>query len=343
MASGAALDADGSAFYALYHLDPDVGRPRQRFLAWAAELHDALEQVADAEDPIEVLFGLDVRRLTFMLEGLLRTYRRRYGKPIKKRLQAVKALEDQLGAVDYAQAMLDAGREAQVPKKAVRYLEKSLRKSRKELLRMLEDGWVPDANGRVPGIAKLVRTLKHITWESREEDLATLRGALARRLEKVAAAEYDMRDLEEGIHELRRQLRWLPICLTALDGVARLDDDLNPVAEYAPLLRDPLAQSLFAQLPASGAEPDPFPLSRSLFVANTKLIGDLGDLKDDLQVIQALTRACKESGVARKSKEARAMALHHLGKAPEDVARTYRKKVQANARRLSKRRGPSRS
>ncbi len=307
----------------IYGVASDVGRPRGRILSWAAGLHEALVAARASEDAVDYMMGNDTRRYLFMLEGLLRLYRQRYGKVIDKQLIATKAFEDQLGAVDYAICMRAHGAELDLPKKTRKWLAKQLDRARRDTLELVEKRWLPDEDGESPGLAKLLRKLLAVEWDDYEADKTYLRGELARRLRKVHEANYDMADLEEGIHELRRQLRWLPIYLTALDGFAELAAELSPVPEYEPLLSDSLVSSPFAQLTASEAETGPVPLSQSLYVANTKMIAELGDLKDELQLVHGMAAALAQSGEAKSRKKAKKKALKLLGKTSADEERIY--------------------
>ena len=159
-------------------------------------------------------------------------------------------------------------------------------------------------------------------------DVDFLRHEIARRLEKLQTRELDMEKLEKGIHELRRQLRWFPIYLTALDGIAVLDNGRNPIPEYESLLRDPVAESAYALLPSSNREPVPFPISRSAFVANTKYVAELGDLKETGQLIDALVRALRLSGAVAGKKKARKRALRILGITPEEAEHVHERSAE---------------
>ncbi len=311
--------SDVAALLASYGIDASMARPRERILQWAVGLQEKLSGQSDPLALVDRLLEVDARRNLFMLEGAFRLYKKRYDDPIKEQLAAVKAVEDQIGAVDYALAMRDAGRGAGLPDRALAFLEAEVQGARQDLGALLADGWMPDADGRIPGIADLLETVTGLDWDGYADDRKYLRKELSRRFDKVAGADYDMDALEEGVHELRRQIRWFPIYFSALDGVAVLDDTRNPIPEYEPLLRDPIADSKYAKLPVSNEEPNPFRISKSLYLANTKQIGELGDLKDDGQVIEGLAHALEQSGVANSSQEARALALEHLGKTEADL------------------------
>lgn len=297
-------------------------RPLARVLRWCAELDASAaglpRDASDAELVAEVL-RLDLRRHFFMLEGLSRLYRSRFGAPIEKVLDRVKAMEDRIGAVDYEASMLEAALPVEFPKRATRYLERRLAKATAALAKRLRKRWVPDRDGAVRGVSTLVRRLTALAWDEPVDDRTYLCGEIASELCEIQRTEYDMAELEAGLHEFRRDVRWFPIYCTALHGFARLDDRLNPIPEYASLLEDPVASTAYAQLAASADEPEPVVLSRSLFIANTKCIADLGDLKDRGQVVEGLARALRTSGVERTHKKARARVRSLLGLSKRDL------------------------
>jgi hypothetical protein len=70
-----------------------------------------------------------------------------------------------------------------------------------------------------------------------------------------------------GLHELRRQLRWLPIFAVSLDGLVITSDEHNPVKEYRALASSAVAESPYARLPEPIREDRPIAISRSLFLA----------------------------------------------------------------------------
>lgn len=311
-----------------------AGRPRERILRWTADLQDALVAAAAvAVAGRQHLFHSDndTRRILFMLEGLLRLYAKRYGKRIERRLVAVKAFEDQLGAVDHAATLLAAACDVRLPKKTIRHLDKELKSARRRLEKILRKRWTLDKAGRASGIAKIIAAVTRKGWDDYDTDRAYLRAELARRLAKVEKTRYDMKDLEEGIHELRRQIRWLPIYLTALDGFVCLDDNRNPVAAYTTLLDSPIATSKYAHLSISDREPSPLKLSRSLFVANTRAIEQLGEHKDRGQLIDGLAAALHESGAAKSRKKGLEKALAALGATREEARGLHERCIEIYA------------
>lgn len=305
-----------------YGVRAPATRPRARFHRWLTELHDALVALPTTSrkrDVVQPAFDADVRRIAFMLEGLYRVYVGCDGGRFDKGLSQVKRLEDTLGRVDYCRAMHAAAVEARLPVDAIAWLAQRVKGAEKALGKRIAKRWRPDADGRIRGVAKLVERLEAAPLDDEAADRTYLALTIADEMDRVGRRQYDLDELEAGVHEFRRDIRWFPIYFTALDGFAALDDTLNPIEAYESLLKDPAAESPYARLAASPDEPDPVRLSRSLYVANTKWIAELGDLKDRGQTIEGLAHALRESGTVRKRSKATDRALEALGLSHNDL------------------------
>ena len=148
-------------------------------------------------------------------------------------------------------------------------------------------------------------------------------------LDDIDDTDYDMFDLQgqDGLHDFRRDLRWLPIFAEALDGLFVLDKGHNPVKEYEKLLisdpADPdfvsdLSTSKYVRLPDAELEDKPVKMSLSLYTANMKGVLDFGKLKDRGEAIENIAHALVHGGDAEDLEEALPVAMDLLGK-PRDT------------------------
>jgi hypothetical protein len=219
--------------------------------------------MAALSDDVAQLLAVDARAHVFMIQALLRLYEDcGKAKDVEKRLKQVKELEDALGAVTYANDMQAAGAKAD-PKKATQ-----------ALLDVLHDGWLTGKRARQ--LTELFSSMDVL--HDVDKDRAFVKTALAALAKKIEKADLDMNDLEEGIHELRRKLRWLPITMMALDGLVVLDPSRDPLPELAALKQLPIATSRFGMLPKP--EANGILLPQSLFLELSRVIAALGDIKD---------------------------------------------------------------
>lgn len=290
-----------------------VGRAFERFLIHAGRLQESLELNADKllDDP-KVAEG--VRKHLFMLQGLVRLYDGRGpDKKMDKALERIKEFEDVIGAFGYACDMRAAAAGAAgVPAAATAELEAAVDDARAKLAAVVDE-WRPGKGGRSERLDDLVDTFAKIDFGSAKDDVKFVRRALAELCRKVAKKDLDMGDLEGGVHELRRQLRWLPISLIALEGLVTLDtESKGPIAAFEKLKSDPVAQSPFARLPVTEGDKAHIEIPWTLFLALSKAIGDLGKIKDVGQQVEGLAHALQGSGM--KAADAERAAEQAFGK-----------------------------
>ncbi|OGQ25105.1 MAG: hypothetical protein A2138_24675 [Deltaproteobacteria bacterium RBG_16_71_12] len=304
---------DAARALALYRPNAtSVGRAFERFLIHAGRLQLELEHNADKmlDDP---KVAERVRKHLFMLQGLVRLYDGRGpDKKMDKALTRIKELEDAIGAFGHACDMRAAAAGAkQVPPEATAHLEREVGKARKDLAALVEE-WRPGQGGRSERLDDLVDTAAKIDFGSAKDDVKFVRKALADVCRSIADKHLDMGDLEGGVHELRRQLRWLPITMIALEGLITLDvEGKGPIPAFERLKHDPVAQSPFARLPVTDADRAHVEIPWTLFLALSKAIGDLGKIKDGGQQIEGLAEALLHGGSSKGA--AQAVAERVLG------------------------------
>jgi hypothetical protein len=197
--------------------------------------------------------------------------------------------------------------------------------ARAELIEQLKAHWLPLPDGTIPVFRAICTTLVALDFEGYTQDRRSLIREIRSWLQKVADTPLDMYVLQgnHGLHELRRQLRWLPILAVSLDGLVVTSAKRNPIKEYRALLTSEVADSPYARLPEPMREDKPIKISRSLFLAAIDLISRLGELKDAAEEVQGLEHALIGGGVARTSRAARVRALSLLGRTPEQELESH--------------------
>lgn len=295
-----------------YGVDGKAPRPLERVLVHAAKIHGIVTSERDSKVLLDKVMAGDLRRFVFLLEGMGKLYGKRYGEAEEVYVSA-KRLEDSLGAVSATRTNLAYARQVKAPADVLTQLETQERAAVDALQRLLEKEWMPDAKGRVPALKDLMKGWGEAEWDDYVDDKKVVRQELIRRLEKLADTSYDMNDLQGGLHELRRQLRWFPIYAEGVNGLVQLDTGRNPVAAYAPMLSTELASSKYVQLPDDSREVGALQISKSLYTALMQLTLDLGALKDTGEPLEALWHAYMATGRAGTLDEARAQVATHLG------------------------------
>lgn len=315
-------------FMQRYGMEGVAPRPLERVLVHAAKIHDIIAAGGTNLDAlVEHVMKVDLRRQVFLLEGVSKIYDRRYDEAGDVNKDA-KKLEDALGTLSETRSNLAYGRTVHAPADVIAHLEKAERDARNDLKKLLKDDWMPDDKGRIPALDDLADEWGDAdTWDDYAKDKKYLRNELVRRLVKVSDTDFDMNQLETGIHELRRQLRWFPIYTESLNGLLQLDTSKNPVAHYKPMLDVQLATSKYVDLPDDSREVDAIRISKSLYTALMQLTLDLGGVKDAGEPFEALLAAYVETGRARDDKDARAQVYKLIGgdKLDRDVHDNARK------------------
>jgi hypothetical protein len=295
-----------------------LGRPRERIVTWLARLQSAFNGT-DAVTLADALHAGDVRLTVFYLEGLLKLYVARYPE-LGSVFERVKALEDAMGAMGAARGLTELVKTLAVPPDTVAWCEQQQVTMRDRVAELLAKDWLPNYEGKVPLFAELLSTLGSLEFEGYRRDRKTVISEIRRRLGKLEDTSLDMFELQgnRGLHELRRQLRWIPIYCVALDGLVVTDPASHPIKAYAELLDSEIAKSPYARLPEPTREDKPVSISFSLFLANTHFISELGRLKDSGEMVEGVEHALLGSGVTRASIDAHNEALRLLRRSPEE-------------------------
>jgi hypothetical protein len=311
--------AEVAAFMDRYGITRRLGRPRERVLTWLARLSPGLAGFAEPLALADAALRQDLRSTLFYLEGILKLYRRDYDHALEGPYQAAKSLEDALGTWGAGLHLVEIVRRVASPEPALHWSETQAQLARSAVVEQLSQHWLPLPDGTIPIFRVLCDALVALDFEGYGKDRRSLMQAIRSWLKRVADTPLDMYVLQgnHGLHELRRQLRWLPIFAVSLDGLVVTSDKHHPVKEYRALLTSEVAQSPYARLPEPIREDKPIKISRSLFLAAIDMIAQLGDLKDIAEDVQGLEHALIGGGVARTSRAAREQALSLLGRTPQ--------------------------
>jgi hypothetical protein len=243
----------------------------------------------------DALIENKARNQLFRLESLLRLYVRAFPELDKYRLR-VKELEDGLGAYTFAVDSLDFAEDKFEAENAARAPTAARRAEQEKVL---------DALRKKKDAARVVFA-RLFAKSTLEADLPELRSALAanfagwspsrdlafvnrelqRVLKNVRYDTFNFNLFEDGIHEFRRQLRWFPVLIDALDGVITVRND-PPGACPVPALESLATSSAATHRYANPALRFPAPrscaISRCLLWQVVKTTNDIGRLKDDVQ------------------------------------------------------------
>ncbi|MHB8879511.1 MAG: hypothetical protein ACYC8T_37940 [Myxococcaceae bacterium] len=140
------------------------------------------------------------------LECLLRLYKTEFSKENREANGFEKAPE--IGdAYDVLKEFEDAIGKSVEPSTAA-----ESEKYRQRLATLRKEKWTLGPDGKVPAVEQMLKSLAQHDFGKDEDDDKLLRRGVFRQVKKVGTEEFHMEELQgdRGVHELRRQLRWLP-------------------------------------------------------------------------------------------------------------------------------------
>jgi hypothetical protein len=254
------------------------------FLANLEKLELLCKKANATKNPLEYLYKNDARTVAFHLQGLARMYKTFVNeKRFTKILNDAKIIEDSLGSWDFMQWVLAWNKKT--------FKNAALEAEMKDELQSLADAcksWLePDDKGVVGGIpfAKYKKKLETADWLSAEKESIAIQKYFSKRIEKIEDLVAEKKDgftsTEEDIHELRRQMRWLSIIAGAMQGKIQLKKNAETKKEFAELFTKKEIESPFNHLKKAIKGETVVYLDENAFLSLSRIIAQLGDLKDE--------------------------------------------------------------
>lgn len=276
----------------------------------------------------------------FGLQALARIERgtRREPALFERLLGDVKRLEDTLGDIDLWWACLKSGERRGLPAPVLAWAANKHAQACGRL-----EGWLAARDWvdhkylptEVPVTLRsraLSKALLKAAWPGPNRDRRRVGRYLVARLRKVHedALALDMNDLEGGVHELRRKLRWFSIYAASLDGRVALDLEAAPPTKgWQRYLGEAVVTSPFNRLPQAEEGPDPLVLPAPLFYALSWAIAELGRIKDaaqETELVEHGLHATHQPGTASVWLGGDALGYVEAGRAASKVvAQTLRR------------------
>lgn len=220
----------------------------------------------------ETLRRANVRAHAYSLQSLGRLYADYPVKDVAKFAEVArdraKDLEDLLGAYDKHVAL----RHSSKAEKAAR-----------ELMRAIGDERWIDWSGRSPALNDLRKRLVSVRWLPPAQDRRYALDRIAGQADEILGERYDMRRLEKkGLHELRRDLRWILLSIQALEG-----DVVASPKKACPQPRLFFTAGIHARFmpPAVSSDPNACVISQCLAGEITGAVGLFGKLKDQAEAL----------------------------------------------------------
>jgi hypothetical protein len=273
-----------------------MNKPKQRYLFHLNDFDTIIKKTIENHNlnPLssfgQLLYQNDGRTPFFQLQGLARI-ELNCGKNEKKALkwkEDFKSIEDAIGMYDFWLSLLKNNQKWEFPKEASSYIEYRANLSLGILEeRLITQGWITilDKNYLYQG-APLLNYKKEFDksdWHNPNKEAKKLAKFLRDETidlhQKIENKEFDLDDIELGIHEFRRKLRWLSIYASALVGKIKFsnNDSKDPLKKYITKFN---REYKFNILPEDDKIECPVSFLRGGFYAMGELIKKIGDYKD---------------------------------------------------------------
>jgi hypothetical protein len=269
---------------------------KSRFLNQITRIENLIQSANEQANPAKWLFLNDLRTPMFMLEGLSKLYSNINDELIFDQLkEEFKAVEDQLGAIDYFNAYhSEFLNNADISEELLTYFKVKTETEVNNLNQLLADkNWL-DGNK----ISKIKAILDDIDWDKEEKETELLVKFYKKQIKKinefVMETGLPFTDIELHVHELRRRIRWLSIYPQGLAGAVKLVEDDSIPNYLQKYLTDEVVNSKYNILPSDESQTNFVKIDKNKFLSLSWLIAELGKYKDKGLKINALKEACME-------------------------------------------------
>lgn len=273
-----------------------MNKPKQRYLLHLYDFDTIIKKTIENHNinPLssfgQLLYQNDGRTPFFQLQGLARI-EISSGKNEKKALkwkEDFKAIEDAIGMYDFWLALLKKNQKWNFPKEATTYLDYRANLSLGVLEeRLITQGWITKENKNYlyqeTPLLNYKKEFDKSDWHNPNKEAKKLAKFLRDETidlhQKIENNELDLDDIELGVHEFRRKLRWLSIYASALVGKIKYsnDDSKDPLKNY---ITKSNREFKFNILTENDKVESPVLFLRGGFYAMGELIKKIGDLKD---------------------------------------------------------------
>ncbi len=243
------------------------------------------KEAAITDDPTLHFFKQNARNNFFDLEAAFRIFRKTHSKEVAEPLYEIyKSSEDAIGKYDFISS--SSSKIASDTKLSEELKEKIIhqeKKARIELKQFLKkENWLPDATENVSKQAEQMEDILSTDSDDfRNDYIKFLSKTISKIDEEYRKGELDPHLLEEGIHEIRRKIRWISIYAKISGGFIQTQKSEKVNSEYKKYLTEDSISSPFIKLPPCPKGVEPINIRFENFVALSWMIQELGDLKDE--------------------------------------------------------------
>jgi hypothetical protein len=295
-----------------------MNKSKKRFEIQLKKADQLLKTAIAKRNPAFFLQQENIRSLFFHLEGLARAYSAigPQKKSFRKLLLTFKDMEDMMGRIDNL-SMLNKRFESEeeIPEDIRNWFRSELDRELLDANRILKNkGWLGGEK-----VLKIRSILDDINWDNDKKEYTLLKKFYQSEITKIQEfgnnSKVKFENIESGIHEFRRKLRWLSIYAHAFNGKFQLVDDNEKHPLLDKYLSIDIVNSPYSKLPQlEGHKIEPVRLLKWKFFSISWLIEQLGALKDKGLLTNDLIKAIIATGAAVNENDATFLAKKWLKK-----------------------------
>lgn len=248
-------------------------------------LENIAKKTKNDKEPHLAFYKFGSRNILFKLEALYRIYRSIEDEDLfNDLLSKTKEVEDQLGQYDFHLWIYnEISLNKNIHKEVIEHFKLNVSIAEDSLKKFLEtSGWLISTSEHYKTDILKLRGFK---WPSIEVFTIKLNKFLIKQVSKIIHDfddnEYNLDELEVGIHELRRKIRWISIYASSVEGIIKLKSSNNSTASFQKYLQPEVVNNPYNKLPSKPKEIQPIYIKSINFYALSWIIEELGKLKDE--------------------------------------------------------------
>ena len=272
-----------------------------RFKKLLEPLEILLTNAGASDNPAPFLYTNKARDILFRLEALCRIYRAIHNKKLFDEMNDdFKDLEDAMGSIDYYDAFEKEFLKVKtLPPAFINYFIEGRNKAQDQLNKiLLKKKWISESSKK---IKEIELSLEKADWLESAEERNAIGQFLVTQIDnftsKYEKGKLHFNDIEKGIHEFRRKLRWFSIYAASLDGLIQLKSAGTADEDLKKYLSPEIINSPFNVLPEPTGDIHPFYIHDQLFYALSWTITETGKLKDEGLRNEVIHTASEFAGV----------------------------------------------
>ncbi len=266
------------------------------FSAYSTQLNAQFQAAKASENPAFYLYKNGARNIVFMLEGLTRIHKNAFDDAkMEKWYDRFKLLEDFLGQIDHGEAFKNEfGASKLMNAQAVAALNEKIEKPIADFNALLTaDKWLDNK------LYKFDAFIEKNKFKYDAKYNAAIVKAYQKEVKKITAfateLDFNLKELETELHELRRKLRWLSIYPQAFNGLFQFEKPAVNPDWSAKYMTEQVVNSPFNQLPKAVENTPIIYLNYPNFIALSFIIQEFGKLKDKGLAADLLATEFKKS------------------------------------------------